>query len=167
MNGWQILTAAHCTFNKSSTDIAIVPLLSYTRHFYGKPNTWKEKGYQVKHIVNHEDYNSTTWANDIALMTLTEPLDLSQYSAIDLEPFHQKSHLENESCSVAGWGLNQFGFDLLGFDRRQLSKIIVPIVNYTICNQKHEDNNDKQQNCSVTHLHICAGPPSVGSVCLE
>ena len=95
MNSMQILTAAHCTYGRRRSSFAVVPRLSYKGSFGGEPNTWPEKGYKVERIVNHEGFNETTMVNDIAIMTLTEPLNLSQPSSMELEASH---HLPESKC---------------------------------------------------------------------
>ena len=95
LNSRQILTAAHCILEPNRPPFVVVPGLNYTKIFIGEPNTWDQKGYQVQHVFDHEDYDDLTLVNDIAILTLTEPLDLSKYSCIDLEPYnyHPKSKL--------------------------------------------------------------------------
>ena len=94
LNSRQILTAAHCIYAKDKSALAVVPGLNYTRILDGEPDTWDQKGYQVQHIVHH-DYDNNTDINDIAILTLTKPLNLSEFAYIDLEPasHHPKSKI--------------------------------------------------------------------------
>ena len=91
----QILTAAHCIYASNRSDLAVVPGLDYTRILDGEPDAWDQKGYQVQHIIIHHDFDNNTDINDIAIMTLTEPLNLSEFAYIDLEPasHHPKSKI--------------------------------------------------------------------------
>ena len=101
LNSWQILTAAHCILKPNKPRFVVVPGLNYTKIFIGEPNTWDQKGYQVQHVFDHEDYDDLTLVNDIAILTLTEPLDFSKYSSIDLEPYnyHPESKLHAQSSN--------------------------------------------------------------------
>ena len=119
LNSWQILTAAHCIFNTSISALAVVPGLNYPKILIGEPDTWDPKGYEVQHVIHHEDYDDLTVVNDIAILTLAEPLNVSQSSYIDVEPFNyhpesnlhfkslndnciEKSYSGGELCSVSG-----------------------------------------------------------------
>ena len=95
LNSWQILTAAHCIFEPNKDTLAVVQDLNHTGMLVGEPDTWAPKGYKVQHIVYHENYDNFTHVNDIAILTLTEPLNLSPSWYIDLEPFnyHPESKL--------------------------------------------------------------------------
>ena len=88
LNSWQILTAAHCTFEPNKSTLAVVQDLNHTGMLVGEPDTWAPKGYKVQHIVYHEDYDNFTHVNDIAILTLAEPLNLPTSWFIDLEPFN-------------------------------------------------------------------------------
>ena len=89
INPWQIITAAHCTFGKIRSRIVVVPHISQKKYLTGDPKTWKEKGYKVKDVFNHDRFEYFTMVNDIAIITLSEPLNMtaSKSSTIDLEDF--------------------------------------------------------------------------------
>ena len=89
LNPLQIITAAHCTFGKIRSRIVAVPHISQKKYLTGDPKTWPEKGYQVKNVVNHDSFEYFTMINDIAIITLSEPLNMSasKSSTIDLEAF--------------------------------------------------------------------------------
>ena len=170
LNSWQILTAAHCIFNTSISALAVVPGLNYPKILIGEPDTWDPKGYEVQHVIHHEDYDDLTVVNDIAIFTLAEPLNVSQSSYIDVEPFnyHPESNLhfkslndnciENsysggELCSVAGWGFQDHFDDI---EERHLSKIDLPIINYKKCKERYGNFLDSE-DVILTDSHICAG----------
>ena len=98
LNSWQILTAAHCILKPNKPRFLVVPGLNYTKEFIGNFGDLKDiKGYPVQHIVNH-DFDQYTLENDIAILTLTEPLDLSKYSYIDLEPYNYHPESKLNTC---------------------------------------------------------------------
>ena len=89
INPWQIITAAHCTFGKIRSRIVAVPHISQKKYLTGDPKTWDQKGYKVKDVFNHDRFEYFTMVNDIAIITLSEPLNMtaSKSSTIDLEDF--------------------------------------------------------------------------------
>ena len=95
LNSWQILTAAHCIFEPNKSALVVLQDLNHTGILVGEPDTWTQNSYKVKNIVYHEDYDHFTHVNDIAILTLNEPLNLSPSWYIDLEPFnyHPESKL--------------------------------------------------------------------------
>ena len=67
----------------------MVPHISQKKYLTGDPTTWDQKGYKVKDVFNHDRFEYFTMVNDIAIITLSEPLNMtaSKSSTIDLEDF--------------------------------------------------------------------------------
>ncbi len=65
-----ILTAAHCTSSASASSIRVYVGSTY---LYGTGQTRS-----VDKIYNHPSYSSRTYVNDISILRLTSPLDLTQ-----------------------------------------------------------------------------------------
>ena len=60
-------------------------------------------------VLQHEDYNFFTYSNDIALIHLPQPVDLTpeEVGTICL-PYHGSANNYTEnSCWASGWGLDE------------------------------------------------------------
>jgi len=117
-----ILTAAHCTENKTADGIAIVA---------GTYNLTTSMGElrNVKAIYEHEDYDPSILMHDIALLELEEPLELSDSVEIIL-PANTDDPLEDgQMYSLAGWGALEEG----GYGTPDLYTVEVPAVSLEYC----------------------------------
>jgi hypothetical protein len=100
---WAI-TAAHCveSFTKPLRIIAGV----YDRN---EPIDVARQVRNVnsQHIILNPEYNSTTLENDIAILSLPSPYDLSTASirTICLPPSSSTEYYESPSCQLTGWGI--------------------------------------------------------------
>merc|ERR1712130_516311 len=96
-----VVTAAHCTNNKSP---------SYLKVYVGGTSlaTMNESTsfiINVKSIKQHPDYDSSTIANDISILELESAVDL--YSFPTIKPIclpAQGATFPNEQAPVSGWG---------------------------------------------------------------
>ena len=96
-----VLTAAHCTNNKSP---------SYLKVYVGGTslatrNQTTSFIINVKSIKQHPDYDSSTIANDISILELESAVDL--YSFPTIKPIclpAQGATFPNEQATVSGWG---------------------------------------------------------------
>ncbi|RWS24007.1 plasminogen activator sPA-like protein [Leptotrombidium deliense] len=104
INNNYILTAAHCVPDLKPSEFRIV---------LGAHNLKASTGYEViataSKIIAHERYDSRRMSNDIALIRLSKPLDLSGKSgapinAICLPEKKEVTLAEGESLLVSGWG---------------------------------------------------------------
>ncbi|CAG4926767.1 unnamed protein product [Colias eurytheme] len=93
-----ILTAAHCTNDLNATDITAVVGTN-------KLSSGGDR-YKVKQIINHEDFNRTTFANDIALLEVDEMSFNAKVAPIDLTDKNTPGYTK---CILTGWGNIQSG----------------------------------------------------------
>jgi secreted trypsin-like serine protease len=134
-----VLTAAHCMDSAASRYRVKVG----TNSLSGGGNTFKV----LKKIV-HKGYNSTTMANDIALLQLSgkaashlTPLKLPTAAVIDQIAY------PGAYVTVTGWGALREG----GGGPDALYEVSVPVVSNTVCNQTASYGGD------ILSSMLCAG----------
>ncbi|CAF4682842.1 unnamed protein product [Rotaria socialis] len=101
-----VLTAAHCLTGANSYILRVVAGL----HQRLNTNTGRTQVMSVSRIFLHEQYNSRTHANDIAIIRLSQPAQLNTYVNIICLPGPDPQ--ETEPVTVAGWGSTYFGSPL-------------------------------------------------------
>ncbi len=125
-NQW-IVTAAHCVLSESG---ALIPS-SKVFVKAGANNPFSSTDgtvYQAAQIIVHENYNSTTNANDIALVRLTSTIDIPQAKPIRLVTQQDVSFGATDPgimTWVTGWGLTSVNPKV--FPSR-LQKVQLPII---------------------------------------
>ncbi|KAJ8963550.1 hypothetical protein NQ314_005555 [Rhamnusium bicolor] len=129
---YHLITVAHCvTRRKSQTTLSPGSLVVYLGRFYLK--TWSNPGIQDKHvgkIIVHPKYSAQTFSNDLAILKLTTPADITDYvrpiclweEQISLEMVVGKQGI------VVGWG-----FDENGKVTEELTKAHMPVVSQETC----------------------------------
>jgi V8-like Glu-specific endopeptidase len=93
-----VLTAAHCLTSAIASQIRVVAGL----HDRSNKNTGRVQNIGVTHIFNHEQYNSVTQVNDIAILRLSQPVQLNTY--VNLICLPGPDPQESATVTVAGWG---------------------------------------------------------------
>jgi trypsin len=110
-----------------------------------------EQTIAVDKIVMHENYTSTTIANDISLLRLATPLKFNvNVSAIALPEQGQAS---SGNSLVTGWGTLSAGGDTPDV----LQKVTIPVITDAECRDQYGNNQ-------ILDSMICAGKPGVGGV---
>lgn len=92
-----VLTAAHCVTDYGTT---IAP--EFMTVLTGTTDLMKGKRVAAKSVHAHEGYNDWTMDNDVALVELSEPVDLPPV-ALDLDG------ADFDKAVVIGWGLTETG----------------------------------------------------------
>lgn len=90
-----ILTAAHCVYDKSDTYSVVVGISNLN-------SATDEHRYCVMSKAVHENYDNTTKANDIAVLKLTRPIDLSVGTIAKKIPFSSNHVGLNVAADFAG-----------------------------------------------------------------
>ncbi|KAL1502619.1 hypothetical protein ABEB36_007737 [Hypothenemus hampei] len=155
-----LITVAHCvTRIKSQTTINPDNIVVYLGKFYLR--TWKTPGLQdkrVDQIITHPKYSPQHFGNDIAVLKLTEPAQLTNYvRPICLwEGPIQLEHVVNTVGQVVGWG-----FDESGKVTDELTKAHMPIVSQETCIYSFPDFYSR----FTSNTTFCAGFKNGTSVC--
>ncbi|XP_076449531.1 serine protease 55-like [Babylonia areolata] len=144
-----ILTAAHCVYELRHPSHVKVVTGDYDTRV--KESTEKER--EVLRVTIHEKYNTNNYANDIAVLTLKEPLDLSDNPCVKpvcRDPsFNPDSHL----CTVSGWGTTA----AQGKVSPLLQMVDVVVHSGHKCREKFGIPRSHGKYLSNEHTQICAG----------
>jgi hypothetical protein len=109
------------------SNIVVVSFLLYL-------NIFSIKNFIYNFFIKHENYNDTTYENDIALLKLPYEVTLNKYIQVACLPQQPSSSYpsSNQSAWIVGWGLT----DEEGFSSKLLKNAKIRI-------------NDGNQYCSV------------------
>nr|XP_016994487.2 trypsin beta-like [Drosophila takahashii] len=133
-----VVTAAHCLQSVSASVLQVRAGSTY----------WNSGGVvsRVAAFRNHEGYNPNTMVNDIAVISLSSPLEFgSTIKAISLA----SSNPENgAAASVSGWGTLYYGSSTLPSQ--------LQLVELNIVSQKNCASSAYGYGNSVTDSMICA-----------
>ncbi|KAM6924440.1 suppressor of tumorigenicity 14 protein-like [Xenentodon cancila] len=144
-DGW-LLTAAHCVqdtqSNKFSQADQWEALLGL--HVQSQTNKWTVRR-KIKRIVVHQDYNTSTYDNDVALMELDSSVTLNQNIWPICLPSPTYDFPAGQEAWITGWGATIEG----GSKATVLQEAAVRIVNSTVCKSLIKDG--------VTDRMLCAG----------
>lgn len=155
-----VITVAHCvTRRRSATALNPDSLVVYLGKYYLKK--WSNPGIQdsqVAAILPHPEYNSQTYANDIAILKLLNPATFSDFvrpiclwgDGQDLEG------VLNKPGTVVGWG-----FDHTGKVTEELTQAKMPVVSKETCIYSFPDFFSR----FTTSKTFCAGFRNGTSVC--
>lgn len=138
-----ILCAAHCVVNRDPKQYVIVAGSSHKSGAEGVISP-------VAEFVWHENYNSSSKDNDVALILLKSPFALDGKS---LAPVHltDKNPGDGEVVTITGWGSLKF----FGSSPERLQSVEVPIVGNPECAEKYKPS-------LILDSMICAGLPVGG-----
>ncbi|XP_048041600.1 tryptase-like [Megalobrama amblycephala] len=138
-----VLSAAHCF-----EDFGVSDTLMYFGRLNQSGLNPYETSRRASRIINHPNYNGSTFDNDIALIQLNSSVNFSDYiKPVCLAAAGSVFSAGTDSW-VTGWGRLQFG----GKRPDTLQEVMIPIVNNTDC-----DNAYKGISMSITSNMICAG----------
>ncbi|WP_415238247.1 S1 family serine peptidase, partial [Seleniivibrio woodruffii] len=141
-----VVTAAHCMVGEDdytvSTNMNNLRILMGTNSLSSSRNG-TVNGVSVAEVYVHENYNSTTFDSDIALIKLSFDVSYTPISAISISSV-------GVLTTVAGWGSTAYPHYTYPTD---LMKVDVPIVANSLCDDSYSDLNDNM---------LCAGYPVGG-----
>ncbi|CAM9104221.1 unnamed protein product, partial [Lampetra planeri] len=139
-NQW-VLTAAHC-FPSTSTSGLVVYLGRETQQGVNS----NEESRLVSQVIRHEDYDSETIDNDIALLQLSSAVEFTSYIRPVCLPTQGSVFDAGTSCWITGWGNIGSGVPL-AFPQ-QLQEVNIPVVSNSQCSASYS---------GITSNMICAG----------
>ncbi|XP_045025780.1 trypsin-1 isoform X1 [Daphnia magna] len=154
INEYTILDAAHCV--DGVNDVTIFRVVA-GEHDLSRVSGL-EQNRDVSSYLMHPDYDTSTSSNDIALIYLTTPLDLSVPSAkaVNLPPpATEFDPPAGTITTVSGWGTTSSG----GSISNVLLSVDVPIVSDADCNAAYAGPFDPNP---IFPSMLCAGGPPGG-----
>ncbi|XP_046686836.1 proclotting enzyme-like [Homalodisca vitripennis] len=135
-----VLTAAHC-FPKADPNEVIVLLGDYDLR---RPDESKSRAFSVVQLIIHEDFDVTTFENDITIMVLnTTTIYNSFIQPCCLPP--PGPRFANSTAVVTGWGKLEFG----GRSPNVLMEVPIPIWEQKRCSPNFAQ--------TIFDTNLCAG----------
>ena len=64
-----------------------------------------ERNYTIKSVMIHENYNSTSLENDLALVITDIPIEYNNHTSPLCIPDPGHSYKAGDICYIAGWGV--------------------------------------------------------------
>ncbi|XP_067626190.1 trypsin-1 [Eurosta solidaginis] len=143
INDRYVLTAAHCVQNNRA---------EITVRFLQLDRSSRDPGItrQVAQTIVHPQYDPSRIVNDIALLKLNAPIEISSYIRPVCLP-NIYDNFDNRNAVVAGWGLVKEG----GVTSNNLQEANVPIITNQECRQTRYKNK-------ITDVMLCAGLVQTG-----
>jgi len=142
-----IVTAAHCLYKDSAgTDPVVEDEISVVlgEHDYSITTETSDRIVrEVADIIIHPNYKPSTSNNDIALVKLSEPVRLRDYTPACLPADGEE--FDGKKAWVYGWGTTSFG----GSVSSKLLEVQVPVVSNTVCKEIMQ--------ATITDNMLCAG----------
>jgi len=145
-----VMTAAHCCAGQTPHFMHIVAggikLNSYE---------FEEETRDVDNIIRHPEYDSQGLTNDICLLKLSDPLQMTDYIKSIALPESMSETEAGTKATVTGWGLTAESEVELP---NTLRKVVVPVVSDDECREYYSSTNAPDIAASM----ICAGLPEGG-----
>ena len=146
-----VVTAAHCLYFDVDSTIPKVPsdinitLGEHDLSIKGE-GTLDEKTVGVAKIFRHEKYDSGTMVNDIAVLELSEDVDMETYTPVCMAKTSDSKSFYGKPAKTYGWGTTTFG----GKKSNILRTVTLPVVG--------PSNLKCQESMEEHHVgKICAG----------
>ncbi|XP_062330242.1 chymotrypsin-like protease CTRL-1 isoform X1 [Osmerus eperlanus] len=148
-----VLTAAHCMLTLTASDYSL---------FLGRQNETpsgdnpNEVSRSVSQIIKHPQYNNTLFNNDITLMKLSSPVNITSYIRPVCLAAAGSIFSNATACWASGWG-NVGKDESLGFPYT-LQEVEVPVIGNKQCTCKYKP----AEGVVITNNMICAGQKNKG-----
>lgn len=134
-----VLTAAHCIVDFTKESIT-VRLGEYN---FGETGDSAHVDFKVQSMKPHESYDTNTYVNDIALITLDRSTDFSDFIWPVCLPDSDDSYVGRDA-TVIGWGTIYFG----GPVASTLQEVTIPVWTNAECDEAYEQNIIDKQLCA-------------------
>ncbi|XP_071493626.1 trypsin-2-like [Diadema antillarum] len=145
INDQWIVSAAHCFYRWKRLSDYTITVGSHDRDDVDK----NQQNLKLGGIWVHEDYNSRTLDNDIAMLKLEQPITFTDY--ISPACVATNDYPAGTTCVVTGWGDQE-----TAVDDTDLQEVYVPIIDTEVCNRQNWYNG------AITDNMFCAGYPEGG-----
>ncbi|KAG1682185.1 Clotting factor B [Nymphon striatum] len=157
-----ILSAAHCFHQKDpSKYFALIGAYDLSGNNEGREPV---ANYPIETIIIHENYTRPLYYNDIAILTVTEPIKYNKYVSPVCLPIHQKEFV-GKPATIIGWGDTQFGKEIIqnlfcqtGSSSNILQQGQIPIITNEECDRRFQKlpSYSKLFPSGVSDKFICA-----------
>ncbi|KAK3094909.1 hypothetical protein FSP39_007763 [Pinctada imbricata] len=145
-----VATAAHCFEDYRNQRYWTVGVGMHDRL-----HTYRSQVHSVRNIITNSQYNSRSNYDDIALIKLDKPLDLSGSTIRAACLPDPTDNFEDMTCTVTGWGATYFDKNGRAPGQQYLHKVDVPTMSNAQCSYFLGRNNVHSNN-------ICAGERAGG-----
>ncbi|KAJ8928410.1 hypothetical protein NQ314_018999 [Rhamnusium bicolor] len=143
-----ILTAAHC----------VDSVIGGVEIVLGAHNIRRTEPTQLvvvsSNITVHRDWSSSTIRNDIAYITLPEPVEFNEYIQPIGLPLDDRNNFNGDTAVASGWGLSSDSATTIS---EILRVVDFPIISNTVCNIAYLGN--------IHPTNICASGSGGKSTC--
>jgi secreted trypsin-like serine protease len=162
IDAWHVLTAAHCVARRDKTNpvnLRVIVGITILNRRQGELR-------QVANVTVHPDYNGKSMRNDVAVLRLAEPIDLSAFPPIKLiNSGDEGLEAPGTLLTVIGWG--SIRKHVAGKKKNKppkyshgLREVRVPVVADDAC--AHDYGTKRGMKVS-TDVMICAGQAGLDS----
>lgn len=125
-----VLTAAHCVDTMKPGKLMI---RAGDWDISTTDEQFPHQDRDVRSIIIHKGFSKPSLHNDMALLILTTPVELTEnVNTICLPPLN--AQFDDRYCFVSGWGKDSFGVN--GVYQSILKKVEVPIISNDMCQQQ-------------------------------
>ncbi|KAK2880775.1 hypothetical protein Q8A67_018043 [Cirrhinus molitorella] len=140
-----VLTAAHCLVQPGNHFVVL------GQNDLGSNDEFVQVK-KIAKVINHPDYNNPTkYNNDIALVKLSSPVQMTSHVSPICLPSPLTSIRPGTRCVITGWGATEYAGN-----PRFLQEATVPILSQAQCRQFWNRN-------IITDAMICAGASGASS----
>ncbi|KAL2729018.1 serine proteinase stubble-like [Vespula squamosa] len=148
-----VLTAAHCVVNMNSWDVArlTVRLGDYNIKTNSEIRHVERR---VKRVVRHRGFNSRTLYNDVAILTLSEPVEFTEEIRPICLPSGSKLYV-GMTATVIGWGSLRES----GPQPAILQEVSIPVWSNSECKFKY----GSAAPGGIVDSFLCAGRAAMDS----
>jgi len=128
-NSQYIITAGHCAvYDESGREFSVIAGVNNIR-----VDTNLKQEVNVAEVIIHPERNSSSKYNDIAILRLASPLNLSSALHAQGIPLTRRKELPpGTAANVTGWGITEFGRI-----QDKLRTVTVPLVSDEACREAY------------------------------
>ncbi|XP_023290776.1 serine protease 42 isoform X2 [Orussus abietinus] len=153
-----VLTAAHCVNGKEASQLKVRAGEWDTQT---KNEIFPHQDRDVERIIVHEKFHSGALFNDVALLILSQPVELAENVDVVCLP-DTGAVFDGSRCYASGWGKDVFGKE--GHYQVILKRVDLPVVPHDTC-----QNSLRQTRLGkyfiLDRSFICAGGESGKDTC--
>ncbi|KAJ8943349.1 hypothetical protein NQ318_000564 [Aromia moschata] len=167
LDEYHVLTAAHKVYRNVANPTAITVIMGV----WNPANSENTESSTVASITVHPSFVASTLVNDIAVLTLSQPIVLGIYqniNAICLASTGASTSYVGQTCRVSGWG--QTAFTSYDAPTNPQKQVTVTVVNYSTCRTSFANSNLLGSNVDTyldSNGEICAGGVSMRDACTQ